>query len=100
MHYNTEIPFPLLQESGSGDELSEESNDLLNWVSEIEEGSQEMREAFVRCCLYRHVPAAAGELPYSSENNAAVEVFRGQLVFVCQRLRLPKLLECSTTDHS
>ncbi|KAM7540610.1 hypothetical protein Aperf_G00000027328 [Anoplocephala perfoliata] len=93
--------YEYLQESGSGDELpDEESDNLLNWLSDIEEGSQEMREAFVRCCLYHRVQAAAGELPRTSENNAAVEVFRGQLVFVCQRLHLPRLLECSTTDHS
>ncbi len=65
---------------------------LLSWLNDLEKGDPGVREAFVQCCL-RVVPHADGASP-------GVEVTRGQLVFVCHRLRLSQLLECSTTDHN
>nr|CDS15406.1 protein SAAL1 [Echinococcus granulosus] len=85
-----------IQDGGYADKPPEDSGGLLYWLHDIEDGNQDLREAFVRCCLCRRAPAGVAD----AEGNAAVEVLRGHLVFVCQRLCLSKLLECSTTDHS
>ncbi|VDL55346.1 unnamed protein product [Hymenolepis diminuta] len=92
-----------LQESPTSSELLQYSNDVLHCLTEIEEGNDEMRNAFVRCCLYRRVQVMTereGEVSYNSNSSTVVEVLRGQLVFVCQRLHLSRLLECSTTNHN
>ncbi|KAM3182823.1 hypothetical protein ACTXT7_011556 [Hymenolepis weldensis] len=85
-----------LQESPTASELLQYSNDVLHCLTKIEEGNDEMRNAFVRCCLYRRVRVMTereGEISYNSNSSTVVEVLRGQLVFVCQRLHLPRLLE-------
>ncbi|VDM31676.1 unnamed protein product [Hydatigera taeniaeformis] len=79
-----------------GNKPSGDLDGLLYWLHDIEEGGEGLREAFVRCCLCRRAGVGVAD----AEDNAVVEVLRGHLVFVCQRLCLSKLLECSTTDHS
>ncbi|VDO05823.1 unnamed protein product [Rodentolepis nana] len=82
-------------------ELAQDSIDVLHYLTDIDQGSDEMCNSFVRCCLYRRVQVSIERegVSYNSNSNTAVEVLRGQLVFVCQQLHLSKLLECSTTDH-
>ncbi|VDD76304.1 unnamed protein product [Mesocestoides corti] len=72
------------------------SKNLLSWLHDLEKSDDEMRETFVHCCLSKRAREKAQE----DAGGPAVEVARGRLVFVCQCLCLPKLLECSTTDHN